>query len=81
MPYLDQSIKDALDSGLIKASEPGHLTYRLYRICLHYLDLKGKRFYVFAEIMGALLCTILELYRRKVAPYEQEKIRDNGDVG
>lgn len=80
MPYLDRTTKNHLDSGEIQPSEPGHLTYMLYTLCLRYLNIKGKRFFVLCEIMGALLCTILELYRRVVAPYEDKKIQENGDV-
>lgn len=29
---------------------------------------------------GALECTKLELYRRRVADYEDQKIADNGDA-
>jgi len=80
MPYLDQTVKDALDSGLIKMSEPGHLTYKLYRLCLDYVSLKGKRFFVLCEVMGALVCTMLEFYRRVAANYEDKKRAENGDV-
>jgi predicted transcriptional regulator len=32
------------------------------------------------EIIGALECCKLELYRRKIAPYEDKKMKENGDV-
>lgn len=32
------------------------------------------------EIIGALECCKLELYRRVIAPYEDKKIIENGDV-
>ena len=32
------------------------------------------------EAIGALECATLELYRRKVAPYEDGKIAENGEV-
>jgi len=31
-------------------------------------------------IIGALECAKLELYRRVAAPYEDDKIAENGDV-
>ncbi len=80
MPYLEETVKRSLDKNLRKMSEPGHLTYKLYKLCLSYIDLRGKSFLVLCEVMGALLCTILELYRRIVAPYEDTKIKENGDV-
>lgn len=80
MPYLEESTKEALDNGVMLMSEPGHLTYKLYKLCLQYLDIRGKRFFVYCEIVGAIVCTLLEFYRRKVGPYENTKISENGDV-
>lgn len=80
MPYLEKSVKRALDGGQIQASEPGHLTYKLYVLCLDYIVVRGKRFFSVCEVMGALACCALEFYRRVIAPYEDEKIRSNGDV-
>ncbi len=80
MPYCEASVKDALDNQAIRASEPGHLTYQLYRLCLMYVNLKGKRFFVYCEIVGALVCCLLEFYRRQVAKYEDGAIKRNGDV-
>ncbi len=39
----------------------------------------GKSAY-FNAVVGALECAKLELYRRMVAPYENGKIAENGDV-
>jgi len=38
----------------------------------------GYRFY--NEIMGVLDCVKMEFYRRYVAPYEDTKIKENGDI-
>ena len=32
------------------------------------------------DLEGAFFCALLELYRRKGAPYENQKARENGDV-
>jgi hypothetical protein len=32
------------------------------------------------ELVGALECAKQEFYRRKMAPYEEQKIAENGDV-
>ena len=40
----------------------------------------GKSYSVMNEIVGALECAKLEMYRRIYAPYEDEKIEANGDV-
>ena len=33
------------------------------------------------KLMGVLECSKLELYRRLIAPYEDTKVNENGDVG
>ena len=40
----------------------------------------GERYAVYNELIGALECAKLELYRKRVAPYEEEKIAENGEV-
>ncbi len=32
------------------------------------------------ELVGVLECVKQEFYRRQVVPYEEEKIRENGDL-
>lgn len=60
----------------------GELTYSLYLDCVRYLERQGNglRFQDFAEVLGALEAAKLELYRRRVAPYEDIKLQENGDV-
>ena len=58
----------------------GQLTYSITKLCLHFVKSNGKKFAVFAWVMGALFCAGLEFYRRVVAPYEDVKIKENGDV-
>lgn len=33
------------------------------------------------NLMGALECIKQEFYRRMIVPYEDEKIKENGDIG
>jgi hypothetical protein len=33
-----------------------------------------------ALVMGALVCAMLEFYRRRAVPYEEGKIKLNGDA-
>ncbi|MGH3997156.1 MAG: DUF6899 family protein [Pseudonocardiaceae bacterium] len=40
----------------------------------------GLRYAVLNEVVGALECAKLELYRRIVGPYEDKAIAKNGDV-
>lgn len=80
MPYISESRKDAIDRGHMLPSEIGDLTYLFYRESLHYMNRKGESFTNYAHVIGALACTALELYRRRVAVYEEVKRSENGDV-
>ena len=64
----------------------GELNYVLTKIVHHYLN-KAKKdsnyeanYQAMNDVMGALEGCKLELYRRRIAPYEDLKIEENGDV-
>lgn len=59
---------------------PGELNYSLTRVIQTYLDDHGVCYRTFNDITGALTSCGLEFYRRIVAPYEDRKIVQNGDV-
>jgi hypothetical protein len=74
-----------LDKPQYNALDPGELNYLITRVVQKYVWSKaacgGKPNYRrFNAAIGALECAKLELYRRAVAPYEDQKIKENGDV-
>jgi hypothetical protein len=71
MPYVDQGVRAALDSG-VSASTPGELNYKITTICEGYLALKSRSYTTLNEIIGALECAKLEYYRRILTPYEDQ---------
>jgi predicted DNA-binding protein with PD1-like motif len=79
VPYIKQQDRDDLDDKISYAGRhiqnPGELNYMITRFLNQYL-LDA----VINEIIGALECAKLELYRRVAAPYEDLKIKENGDV-
>lgn len=80
MPYIPKGQKDKLDKGA-SPENVGELTYVLYKTCLDYIDGQAPaRFECYAGVLGALESTKAELYRRRIAPYEDAKILENGDV-
>lgn len=85
MPYIDPEQKLALDQGSIP-TDPGQLNYVLTRECIRYLEqragMRGLRpsYYDRAEVLSALEGAKLEFYRRALAPYEDQKAEENGDV-
>jgi hypothetical protein len=80
MPYVDAAARERLDSGASPATA-GELNYTISRLVDAYLSRNGSpRYADFNEAIGVLECAKLELYRRLVAPYEDGKIREHGDV-
>lgn len=79
MPYIEKPLRHRLDIGNTHPMNAGELTYVLTRMILDYAS-GNISFQVYAEILGALEATKLELYRRVIAPYEDSKKETNGDV-
>lgn len=80
MPYIaDHARRTGLDL-LMDPRNPGELNYVITQTALSYLEDRGESYATINEVIGALECAKLEFYRRLVAPYEDEKIKANGDV-
>lgn len=58
----------------------GQFNYLITQSCIGHLTDRGLNYEALNEIIGALECAKLELYRRVAAPYEQSKMKQNGDV-
>lgn len=80
MPYIKKEAREALNflGGNI-ASTPGELNYFFTNTIVKYIELKGESYQTYNDIIGALECCKQELYRRKISPYEDKKIEENGD--
>jgi hypothetical protein len=63
-----------------KINTAGELNYALTMICREYIEDNGVSYQAYNDIIGALEGCKLEFYRRSVAPYEDIKISENGDV-
>ena len=57
----------------------GDLNYIITRIIIKYLGALPN-YQRYSDVVGVLECAKLELYRRKVSPYEDTKILANGNV-
>jgi hypothetical protein len=84
MPYVTKEerrwLNEAL-SGLLGKHDlsPGQLNYLITTILVdQYME--QESYTKFNELMGVLECVKQELYRRRVAPYEDKKKELNGDV-
>ncbi len=89
MPYISQedrriynaylyAIFDHLDD-LSEEQLAGHLNYCISKICFTLFDSRPKYVRI-NTIVGALEGAKQEFIRRKVAPYEDEKIESEGDL-
>lgn len=87
MPYIDQESRDRLEiwanDRVDHGNGPknaGELNYLITSLIHVYRGINGDRYQIYNDIIGALDGAKLEFYRRFVAPYEDQKIRINGDV-
>lgn len=80
MPYIKQERRDALLKNGHDMESAGELNYILTRIALKYLEQHSLSYKTINDIVGALEGAKMEFYRRIAVPYEQSKIRTNGDV-
>lgn len=91
MPYVRQEARDRFEHEAIeeimasfaKVSEihiaPGEVNYIISTIIWELFD-RNPCYSTANDLMGVLECVKQEFYRRKVAPYEDEKIKENGDL-
>lgn len=84
MPYIKQDARCDLDyfpASLTRTpASTGELNYVLTQVIEKYRADFGDSYQTFAEIEAALQHVSKEFYRRVVAPYEDHKMVENGDV-
>ena len=85
MPYVKKEVREYFKKGLeliadAPISGPGYLNYVLTCLSQLYLAKHGEGYQTYNDIIGALECCKLEMYRRKTSPFEDKKIIENGDV-
>lgn len=86
MPYIPKKNRaefdahvDALAEILAANLEPGELNYCISRLIWKLFGNKPS-YTLGNSLIGALDCVKLEFYRRMLAPYEDAKIAQNGDL-
>jgi len=85
MPYIkkedreiyEEMLEEAKSQGIANA---GDLNYLITMLCKQYAAECGECYRTYNEVIGVLECAKQEYYRRRVAPYEDTKIKSNGDV-
>jgi len=86
MPYVDKETRELLNReiselliDLEEYNEPGNINYVLSNIIWHLFNL-NPCYETANSLLGVLEAVKQEFYRRKVAPYEDLKIGQNGDL-
>jgi hypothetical protein len=87
MPYIKRERRNEfydVQAGALRVgiTDAGELNYIITQMVRRFLASEGTppRYADFNAAIGALECCKLELYRRMIAPYEDKKIAENGDV-
>lgn len=86
MPYVKQEDRvyapkrSAILWATPNESAAGELNFKIATLVNAYLRVYGFDYQRLNDVIGALEANKLEVYRRLAAPYEDEKIRTNGDV-
>lgn len=78
-PYIPEYKRNSLDS-FVSPDTVGELNYAFTSIINCYLSDNGLSYDSINDIVGAIECAKLELYRRIAAPYEDKKKDQNGEV-
>lgn len=84
MPYIkkenrikhDDILKD-IDYFIL---DMGDINYFVSSMLKMYIEVHGESYSNYNSLVGVLECIKLELYRRKIASYEDVKIGQNGDI-
>lgn len=87
MPYIKKEDRDYYISTLAWLSnyledhnhQPGHYNFVFYQLLTWWFR-SQPRYNTANAIAGVLECVKQEFYRKQVAPYEEEKIKENGDI-
>ena len=85
MPYINQVARERIARKIQEGVYPdpqdaGELNYLITSVVDGYFQKRGGRYQQINDVIGALEGAKMEFYRRVVAPYEDGKIKDNGDV-
>jgi len=79
MPYIKQKDRAELEKGRNPRME-GELNYAITMLIHKWLSIVGVSYFNLNAAIGVLECAKLECYRRIAAPYEDSKIKANGDL-
>lgn len=79
MPYLDHNNKERLLDHMYPETG-GELNYLINIMMLRFWSKSKKNYEALNTISGAATEALAEFRRRVVVPYEENKIKENGDI-
>lgn len=85
MPYIDKELRKSIDPVVeisfkeLKNKPPGEWNYFISRL-LWKLWKSNKTYVTACLIAGTLVLVLFEFVRRMLNPYEDKKIKQNGDL-
>jgi len=84
MPYVLRERREAMENGLKlldhTVETPGDLNYAVCMLMESLAQRTGGNYAAQNAVLGAVEAAKMEYYRRVVAPYEDDKAWENGDV-
>ena len=84
MPYIKKERQKVFDDLLkelaLEVQNEGELNYCIYKLASLIIDRIGESYSNLSMCSSAMEHAKLEWYRRKLAPYEDKKIEENGDI-
>ena len=80
MPYVNPKIRKKLEQQETPANTPGCLNYQITKLIHNHIEEFGLNYRMINEVIGVLECAKLELYRMIAAPYENQKMLQNGRI-
>lgn len=84
MPYIKRTKRSPIDCALSNVcpllEEEGDYNYAITILMHNYIQKNGLKYKNMNAIMGVVECAKEEFYRTVVAPYEDKKIVENGNI-
>ena len=84
MPYIKQDRRKEFDQLLAmiggRIKNKGELNYCVSILMAWYVSIHGENYQNLSDAVNALKDAAAEFERRRVQPYEDEKIKENGDL-
>ncbi|MFW6242766.1 MAG: DUF6899 family protein [bacterium] len=84
MPYLKKEKRNKFDHALLILNEEiengADINYCITKLCILFIKKFGKNYKNLSECISSMECAKNEFYRKQIAPYENLKERENGEI-